>query len=395
MQKNRSDFDRHVAQASAALEPRLIALRRDLHRHPELAFQEHRTAARLVAELEAAGLQPRGGVGGTGVVVDIDGGAPGPCILLRADIDALPIHEATGLPFASETPGVMHACGHDLHAAIGAGTALVMAGIAPRLHGRLRIVFQPAEEILEGAQAMIDDGVLDGVDMAIGFHNKPDLPVGRFGMVHGATTASSDRFVVTVRGQGGHTARMHQTRSPIPAVASLALALPALVPALADPAVPAILGLGMIQAGHSHNVVPDTASLSGTLRTRSETVRNTLQAAIARQCRALALAHDVECALDYRRGVCAQVNDAALFVPVRAALRARFGDVIDELPPSMGAEDFALFSDAVPGFRFHIGSGQPGRSDRVHAPDYQPDEGSIRLGVEACCGILLELLARA
>lgn len=379
----------------ARLEPRLIALRRDLHRHPELAFQEHRTAARLVAELEAAGLQPRGGIGGTGVVVDIDGGAPGPCILLRADIDALPIHEATGLPFASETPGVMHACGHDLHAAIGTGTALVMAGIAPRLHGRLRIVFQPAEEILEGAQAMIDDGVLDGVDMAIGFHNKPDLPVGRFGMVHGATTASSDRFVVTVRGQGGHTARMHQTRSPIPAVASLALALPALVPALADPAVPAILGLGMIQAGHSHNVVPDTASLSGTLRTRSETVRNTLQTAIARQCRAVALAHDVECALDYRRGVCAQVNDAALFVPVRAALRGRFGDVIDELPPSMGAEDFALFSDAVPGFRFHIGSGQPGRSDRVHSPDYQPDEGSIRLGVEACCGILLELLARA
>ena len=177
----RNNPETHIREATAALEPRLVEIRRDIHAHPELAFEEVRTAGIVAAELARMGIAHRTGIGRTGVVGVIEGGRPGPTLAIRADMDALPIHEATGLDFASTVDGRMHACGHDIHTTTLLGVAEVLRDLAPQLAGRVVLVFQPAEEALGGAAAMVADGVLDGVDMALGFHNQPDMPVGRFG----------------------------------------------------------------------------------------------------------------------------------------------------------------------------------------------------------------------
>ena len=195
-----------IAAAAAALVPELVALRRDLHAHPELAFAEHRTAGIVSAMLGRLEIPHRTGLGGTGVLGTIEGGRPGPTLLLRADMDALPIHEDTGLDFASTRDGVMHACGHDIHTATLLGAAAVLRDLAPMLAGRIVLAFQPAEEVLEGAAAMIRDGAADGADMALGFHNHPDMPVGRFGYARGACLAASDRFDLRITGRSGHAA---------------------------------------------------------------------------------------------------------------------------------------------------------------------------------------------
>ena len=192
-----------IAAHAAQIGPHLIAIRRDLHAHPELAFTETRTAGVVAAELARLGIPHRTGVGRTGVVGTIEGGAPGPVLAIRADMDALPITEQTGLPFASTTPGLMHACGHDLHTSTLLGVAAVLQRLAPQLRGSIRLLFQPAEEVGGGARAMMDEGVLDGVGMALGFHNHPDMAVGRFGYVRGAALASVDTFDITVHGQVG------------------------------------------------------------------------------------------------------------------------------------------------------------------------------------------------
>jgi amidohydrolase len=196
-----NDLGPEIDALVRAAEPRLIEIRRDIHAHPETGFDTVRTAGIVAAELRALGLEPQTGVGRTGVVATISGARPGPCIILRADMDALPIHEQTGLEFSSTVPGKMHACGHDLHTASLLGAAGALVKLAPRLAGSVRLIFQPAEETQEsGAAAMIADGAADGVDMAIAFHNRPELPAGKISLNRGASTASSDEFQVVIRG---------------------------------------------------------------------------------------------------------------------------------------------------------------------------------------------------
>ncbi|RYJ04108.1 MAG: amidohydrolase, partial [Acetobacteraceae bacterium] len=192
--RRHNDPETHIREAATALQPRLVEIRRDIHAHPELAFEEVRTAGIVATELARMGITHRTGIGRTGVVGVIEGGRPGPTLAIRADMDALPIHEATGLDFASTVDGKMHACGHDIHTTTLLGVAEVLRDLAPQLAGRVVLVFQPAEESLGGAAAMVADGVLDGVDMALGFHNQPDMPVGRFGYCRGSTLAAADRF---------------------------------------------------------------------------------------------------------------------------------------------------------------------------------------------------------
>ena len=382
-----------IRDAAAALEPRLVSLRRDIHAHPELAFEETRTAGIVAAELARLGIPHRSGVGGTGVLGTIEGGRPGPTLAIRADMDALPIHERTGLPFASVADGKMHACGHDIHTATLLGVAEVLRDAAPLLAGRVVLVFQPAEETLSGAAAMIADGAAEGLDLALGFHNMPDMPVGRFGYCRGATLAAADRFDLVVRGRSGHAAHPDDAIDPIVAGAAFVSQAQTVVSREIDPLHPAVVTIGMFQGGTAPNIIPESVELRGTVRTLHAEARDTAEAALRRLSTGLEAMHRVRCDLSYRRGVPPLVNSDRVLDPAVAAVRAQFGDVVDEGAPSMGAEDFSEFAERMPGFQLRIGSGTPGREDRLHNAGYQPDERCIGLGVQALSRIALEMLA--
>ncbi len=391
----KNDPDMALREAVAAIEPHLIAIRRDIHAHPELAFEEVRTAGIVAAELARLGISHRTGVGKTGVVGEIKGGAPGPVLAIRADMDALPIHEQTGLPFASGIDGKMHACGHDVHTATLLGVAAVLKDMAPRLAGTVKLVFQPAEETLGGMAAMIADGVMEGprVDMALGFHNHPDMPAGSFGYVHGACLAASDAFDIVVHGKSGHAAHPETAIDPIMAAAMLVTQLQTVVSREVNPIYPVVVTVGAIHAGAARNIIPDSCTLSGTVRTLHPAARVTAEAAIRRLCEGMQGSMRARCELTYRQGVPPLLNDDSVLLPAVAAVRQQFGeDMVREGEPSLGGEDFALMSDLVPGFQLRIGSSQPGRHDKLHNSSYQPDERCIGLGVQALSRAALELL---
>ncbi len=387
-----NDPQRAIRDAAEAAAPHLVALRRDIHSVPELAFQEVRTAGIVAAELTRLGIAHRTGIGGTGVVGEIKGGRPGPTLAIRADMDALPIHEETGLDFASTVDGQMHACGHDIHTATLLGVASVLRDLAPQLAGTVRLVFQPAEEVLEGAAAMIADGAADGIDIALGFHNHPDMPVGRFGFVRGACLAASDRFDLVVQGKSGHAAHPYAAVDPIVAAAHFIAQAQTVVSREIRPLHPAVVTVGMVQGGTTYNIIPERVQLKGTVRTLHADARNTAEAALKRLADGLQATMRVRCELDYRRMVPALVNDARVLEPVIAAVARQMGTAPEEGEASMGAEDFAEFAARAPAFHLRIGSGAPGRDDRLHNAFYQPDEACIPLGVQALSRAALDLL---
>jgi amidohydrolase len=389
-----NDIGAVIEAAVGSAEPRLIAIRRDIHAHPELGFEVQRTAGVVVEELQRLGLTCRTGVGRTGVVADIAGGAPGPCLLLRADMDALPIQEETGLDFASTVPGKMHACGHDLHTATLLGVAAVLKDLAPRLRGSIRLMFQPAEETSDsGAEAMVADGVLEGVDMALAFHNNPAMPLGRFGFNHGASTASADEFDILLRGKSGHAARPHDCVDPIVAAAALVTQLQTVVSRELNPAETAVLTVGRIMGGTTHNIIPESCSIGGTIRARSPAARTAAEAALRRIVEGTAMTLRVTCEVEFHHGVPPLMNDPAMLKSTLTAVRAQFGDVVDELQPGFGAEDFSYVSERVPSFHLRVGASQPGRNDRVHNAFYQPDEGCIGTGAAALARAAVEILS--
>jgi len=388
-----NDPSEHIRAAATAAEASLIRLRRDIHAHPELAFEETRTAGIVAAELARLGIPHRTGVGRTGVVGAIEGGRPGPTLAIRADMDALPIAEETGLSFASTAAGRMHACGHDIHTATLLGVASVLKGLAPIFAGRIILLFQPAEEVLEGAAAMIADGAAEGVDLALGFHNQPDLPVGSFGFCRGASLAASDRFDLTVRGKSGHAAHPYAAVDPIVAASAFVAAAQTVVSREIKPIHPAVVTIGSFQGGTTHNIIPERVHLKGTVRTLHAEARDTAEAALRRLVAGLETSMRVSCQLDYARKVPSLVNDDRVLDPTIAAVRAQFGDVVTEGEPSMGAEDFSEFAALAPAFQLRIGSGAPGRADSLHNAGYQPDEACIGLGVQALSRAALELLS--
>jgi amidohydrolase len=381
--------------ATQRIEPALIEIRRDIHANPELGFEEIRTAAVVARELSRLGIAHQTGIGKTGVVGLIEGGRPGPVLAIRADMDALPIEERTGLPFASTKPGLMHACGHDIHTTTLLGVAAVLKELAPQLAGTIKLVFQPAEEGIGGMQAMIADGVMDGpkVDLALGFHNHPEIPVGNFGFVHGACLAAADRFDIVVRGKSGHAAYPHHAIDPIVAAAMLVAQLQTVVSREVRPTHPAVVTVGAINGGTTYNIIPDACLIKGTVRTLHPPARDAAEAAIKRLAAGMLEGMRVACDVDYRRGVPPLRNTDSVLEPTVAAVRQQLGDVIDEFEPSLGGEDFALMADLVPAFQLRVGSSQPGRSDRLHNSAYQPDERCIGFGVQALSRAALELLA--
>ncbi|MDZ7280123.1 M20 family metallopeptidase [Pantoea eucrina] len=386
---------REICERSERLEAHLIALRRDIHAHPELGFDTVRTAELVNQELLRLGLTPKTGVGRTGVMVDIIGAQPGKTLLLRADMDALPIHEQTGLPFSSQYPGKMHACGHDIHTATLLGVAAILPHYQARLHGTVRLIFQPAEETAEsGAQAMIADGAADGIDYAITLHNKPELAAGEIALTRGASTASSDEFDIVIHGKSTHAARPHMGTDPIIAAANLISQLQTIVSRELDPANSAVLTIGHIHGGSTHNIISDSCLIQGTVRAKSPETRAAMEAAFRRICAGVALASNTRIEIHYQHGVPPLMNDDSLVSALEIILSHQFGKPIVAQPSlSFGAEDFSLFTERAPGCQIHIGSGAPGRDDHLHNSDYQPDERSLHAGTQALARLAIDLLS--
>ncbi len=390
-----NDTQAAIRAITARIEAGLIEVRRDIHAHPELAFEEVRTAGVVSRELTRLGIAHQTGIAKTGIVALIEGGRPGPVLAIRADMDALPILEQTGLDYASTIPGLMHACGHDIHTSTLLGVAAVLKELAPSLAGTVKLIFQPAEEAIGGAERMIAEGVLEGphVDMALGFHNYPQLPAGQFGFCRGPALAAADTFEITVHGKSGHAAHAYAAVDPIVAACELIGQLQTVVSREVRPLHPVVVTVGAIHGGVAANIIPDSVTFIGTVRTLHAEAQDIAEAAIKRLCAGMLVGMRVRCDVVYERGVPAMLNDDHVLDPAVAAVRLQFGDVVHETAPSMGAEDFALMSQVVPSFQLGVGSGAPGRDDRLHNSGYQPDEACIGLGVQALSRAALEMLS--
>lgn len=363
----------------------LVAIRRAIHRHPELGFEEHETAARVASHLKAIGVEFRDGIAGTGILGRIDGGRDGPTLLIRADLDALPIHEETGLDFASEVPGKMHACGHDAHSAILIGVADVLKRLSDRLPGRVTLLFQPAEEKLLGAQAMLDAGVHEDppVDFCLGYHNWPPLPGGTVGYHPDVAFSSSDSFDIVLRGKSGHAAHPHLSNDVVAAAGYFLTQVQTLVSREVPPIHPAVVSIGSIHGGTMRNILPDSVRMEGTVRTQSMEAKRIIEAGMRRLLDGLATAMRVEVELDYVPGVPVLRNDKAVLATVLDAAREMVGaEKVIELPQgSMGSEDFALFTDRFPGAHLRIGSGIAGYETALHRSNFNLDEAAIPAAV--------------
>ena len=380
----------------ARIEPDLIALRRRIHEHPELAFEEHETAHAVSDYLSALAIPHRTGVGKTGVVAVIDGGAAGPTVGVRADMDALPIGEASGVPFASRVPGRMHACGHDVHTTIALGVAHLLAGARAALPGRVKLIFQPAEETLAGAAAMIADGVLDdpAMDAIVGFHNSPRLETGLLAYTEGIGHASAAAFDIVLKGRTGHAAHPHVGIDAIVGAAQLVTQLQTIVSREIAPTVPAVVTIGQIAGGTARNVIADRVIIKGTARTRDALVEKHVEEAIRRVVAGVAAGARLEYEIDWVRQTPVTKYDSRVVARMVEAAREVVGadKVINLSEPTMGSEDFAWFAERVPAAHLRIGSRIEGVDTAIHRADYQCNERAIGIGVRAVTRVVLSLL---
>jgi amidohydrolase len=368
----------------------VAAARRRLHQHPELSFQERATAAFVASELRACGLEPTEGVGGGfGVVATLEGGRPGPTLALRAELDALPIDEANELPFRSQTPGVMHACGHDGHTAILLGTARALASMRSNVPGRVRFLFQPAEELPPGgALGMIEAGCLEGVDAAFALHQNGGVDAGTIVVrPAGPANASGDTFSVTVLGRGGHAAMPQVTVDAVQVAGSLISALHQIVGRRVPPREAAVLTIGTIQGGTQENVVAHEVTLTGTVRTLNTAVRETMRQEFETVTRGVTAAWGADYRLTYTLGYPVLVNDVAMTDIARRAAVLINGGAAAPDPSAPGAgmpqDDFARMLELVPGCMAGLGVRTPGsRQQRPpHSAAFMLDEAALPAGV--------------
>ncbi len=381
-----------ISPEVADLRAEMIALRRDLHAHPELAFEETRTAGRVLEYLEGSGLRVRTGVGRTGVVATT-GGDAGRTVLLRVDLDGLPIQEQNEVPYASRSPGVMHACGHDGHVAMGATAARVLA--RRKLGGSVRLLFQPAEEGEGGAQSVIEAGVLEGVDVAIGIHLWNEQPVGTIGVRAGPLMAAVDRLKIVVRGRGGHGAMPDRGADPVVAAAHVVTGLQTLVSREVPPLEPAVVTIGAVHGGAAFNVIPEEVSLLGTIRTFDAAIRREMPARVRRIAGGIAEALGCRAEVDIAHGHPAVVNDPEVAEIAWRAAASVVGEAGVVVPkPTMGGEDMALYLERVPGCYVFIGSANPARglTQSHHSPLFDFDEEALAIGCEFLVRVTEEAL---
>jgi amidohydrolase len=419
LQAHAADVAPAVSRAQVdAIYPGVEKLYFDLHRNPELAFHEQRTAAELAKRVKALGFEVTSGVGGTGIVAILKNG-PGPVVMLRTELDALPMEEKTGLPFASTTTTrndagvvvpVAHMCGHDLHMSVWVGTAQLMAQDKAHWHGTLMLVGQPAEEIISGASAMIKDGLFTRFpkpDYALGFHDDASLPAGMVGFHPGAFRAAANSIEMTVFGKGGHGAYPQNTIDPVVLAARIVMALQTIVSRENNPSDPAVITVGSIHGGTVSNIIPDQVKLQLTVRSYSATAQKKLLDAIAREAKGEARAANApqEPLVEVKNGTDPVNNDAELMRRVVAAARAQLGaDNVVEMPAQMGSEDFSQFATAgVRSALLHIGAVDaakleasrtsgvplPGVHSSLWAPVYEP---TIKAAISAETAILQDLM---
>ena len=360
----------------------LVATRRDLHAHPELGFQETRTSLLVAERLTALGYGVRPNVARTGVV-GLKGNG-GRCVLLRADMDALPVEEANDVPYRSKHPGKMHACGHDGHVAIGLEVARRLAAV--ELPGTVKLAFQPAEELSGGAGAMIGDGVLErpAVDAAFGIHLWNGLPVGTIGVMPGPMMASVDEFEIVVSGKGGHAAMPHLAIDPVLVAAHLITALQSLVSRRRDPFEEGVVSVTQVQAGHAFNVIPGQALLRGTVRTFGGRFWEDAPDLVRGTAQGIAAAFGASAEVTFRRLTAPLVNDAAMTALVKGVAEEIVGrERVKDGIRTMGGEDMSHFLSKVPGCFAFVGSARAdGTSSPHHSPNFDIEEASLRIGAE-------------
>lgn len=406
-----------IEQAVAQIEEELIAIRRDIHEHPELSNREQETAKLVVERLKAIGVPAediRTGVAGHGVVALIRGAKAAPVAAIRADMDALPVTEETGLPFAStvratykdQEVGVMHACGHDLNIAMLLGVAQVLQGMREELPGSVKLIFQPCEEGAPpgeegGAKVMVGEGVLEdpkpGAIFAL--HGYPDLDVGSLGTMPGGIFASVDRFRIRIIGQQTHAAYPWLGTDPIVTAAQAILALQTIHSRQLDTRQPSVVSVCIVQGGTRWNIIPDEVELVGTVRTHDETVRAAIRQKIEQTLQGVTAAAGASYEMaEYAAYGPVTYNDPGLTGHVMATLRRVFGpDNVHEVERSMGGEDYAYFAQEVPGCYFYVGVHKPGTppTSPLHSPTYNPDEGAIAVGVRAMANVVWDWLEGA
>lgn len=363
----------------------LVDWRRDFHQHPELGFEETRTGRIVAAHLQELGMEVQAGVGQTGVVATLEGPEPGPTVMLRFDMDALPIEEANELPYRSRYPGRMHACGHDGHMAIGLGVATLMARHQQRLAGRIKFVFQPAEEGLGGAFAMIADGVLENPrpDVALALHLWNHIPYGQVRVTAGPTMASSSIFSLTVQGKGGHGAAPHKANDPVLAAAHIVAALQSIVSRNIDPLNSVVVTIGEFSAGTTFNVIPETAVLKGTVRSYDSETHRLIYRRILEMAKNMSTAFGCQASMETVAIVPAVVNDEVVTGVVRQAAAGVVGEANVFAGRDMASEDMGHFLEEIPGCYFFVGSA--GETEELRYPHHHPrfnfDERAMTVGV--------------
>ncbi|MDA0567588.1 M20 family metallopeptidase [Streptomonospora sp. S1-112] len=373
--------------------------RRDLHMHPELAFAEHRTTQRLIERLRGAGLAPRPLPHTTGLVCDIgsDQGA-GPTVALRADIDALPLSDEKDVPYRSTVPGAAHACGHDVHTTVLLATGLFLAqqARAGALPGRVRLLFQPAEELPGGAREVIEAGGIDGVDRIFALHCDPRLVTGQVGLRTGAITAACDQVLVRLSGSGGHTARPHLTADLVYALGKVVTELPAALSRRVDPRAGFSLVWGRVSAGSAANAIPDDGVAEGTVRCLDDSAWHAAPELITELVRSAVAPYGAEAEVDYRRGVPPTVNEASSVRMLQDACTQVLGpESVAATPQSLGGEDFAWYLEHVPGALARLGTHSPRSSSPMldlHRGTFDVDERAIGVGVQLMAATALTAL---
>jgi amidohydrolase len=369
--------------------PAMRAWRAAFHQDPELSLDERRTRERVVRALDELGIPHRTFTDLPAVVGLIGEGRSGPVVALRADMDGLPITEATGLPFASKVPGKMHACGHDVHMACLLGAAALLSRAPRALHGPVKLLFQPAEEEGHegGARPMIEQGALERpkVDFVAGLHVDPSLPLGQIGWRVGPTMAAADSFRIVIRGRGGHASTPQQGPDAVLVASEVVTGLQALVSRVRDPCDPVVVSVGSIHGGTRHNILPDEVVLEGTVRTLAPATRDLIERSLRRRVRAIAASLGARASIAYRRGYPPLINPPEATATVVRALEVEFGRnrIVEVGRPLMGAEDFSRFLEQVPGTFLRLGVGTPGKAASLHSATFAPDERSLVIGAAA------------
>lgn len=401
---NSASIDRaRITQAAERMRDKLIAQRRDFHMHPELSNREERTSRVVAERLRALGLTDiKTGIARHGVTALLVGGKPGPVVAVRADMDALPIQETIDVPYKSQTPGVKHACGHDVHTTVALGVAEVLAGMKSEIPGTIKFIFQPAEEGPPtgeegGARIMVKEGVMQNPAPAaiFGLHTIPTLEAGRIAYISGAAMASSDKFYITIRGKSSHGAQPHNGIDSIVIAAEAITALQHIRSRRIDPQEPLVISIGLIQGGTRNNIIAGEVKMEGTMRALNEDVRTRAQSLMRETLQNVSAAYGATFELKFDENAAVTYNDPALVEATLPSMKRVVGDAnVVSIRPFMPAEDFSYFQKVVPGFYYFLGVGNTKRGITAgwHTPEFDVDEESLVVGVKVMSNVLVDYL---